>query len=128
MDPANDRSWIKGIREAVPLTPPPVGVGTRVRRVASFLGRRMEYTMEVTELVTGERLVMRTKVPFDMTVTYAMAESEGGTLFSVRVQGGGSGFYKLAAPLLNGQVKRGITQDVRLLKTVLERKGSEPRP
>ena len=38
-DPANDPRWIGGLREAELLGEPPVGVGSRVRRVAYFLGR-----------------------------------------------------------------------------------------
>ena len=41
-DPANDQQWIGGLRSARLLTPPPVTVGSRVERVASFLGRRVE--------------------------------------------------------------------------------------
>jgi hypothetical protein len=40
--------------------------------VARFLGRRLEYTYEVIELVPGERLVMRTQQgPFPMETSYA---------------------------------------------------------
>ncbi|HET9291405.1 MAG TPA: ATPase, partial [Actinomycetes bacterium] len=45
-DPANDPSWIGGLRSARLVTDPPVGVGSRVERVASFLGRRVEYVNE----------------------------------------------------------------------------------
>jgi hypothetical protein len=41
-DPANDTSWIGGLRSARLLTPAPVAVGSQVERVASFLGRRVE--------------------------------------------------------------------------------------
>ena len=69
-DPANDTSWIGGLRSARLLTPGPVAVGSRVERVASFLGRRVEYVNEVTEL-TADRLAMRSvRSPFPMRVTY----------------------------------------------------------
>jgi hypothetical protein len=57
-DPANDTGWIGGLRSARLLTPGPVGVGSQVERVASFLGRRVEYVNEITE-GNGERLAMR---------------------------------------------------------------------
>ena len=37
-DPANDTSWIGGLRSARLLTPGQVTVGSQVERVASFLG------------------------------------------------------------------------------------------
>jgi hypothetical protein len=38
-DPANDSVWISGITSAQILTDLPVDRGTRVKRVAKFLGR-----------------------------------------------------------------------------------------
>ena len=37
-DPANDPGWIGGLRSARLVTPPPVGVGSQVERVAGFYG------------------------------------------------------------------------------------------
>ena len=69
-DPANDTKWIGGIRSARLLTPGPVTVGSQVERVASFLGRRVQYVNEITEL-TADRLAMRSvRSPFPMRVTY----------------------------------------------------------
>ena len=49
-DPANDTTWIGGLRSARLLTPGQVTVGSQVERVASFLGRRVQYVNEITEL------------------------------------------------------------------------------
>ena len=59
-DPANAPEWYANIRSVEWRNPPPVGVGSRLDFVATFLGRRLAYTYEVTDLVPGERLVMRT--------------------------------------------------------------------
>ena len=120
-DPANDTSWIGGIRGARLLTPEPVAVGSQVERVASFLGRRIRYVNEVTEL-TADRLAMRSvRSPFPMRVTYGHRDAEDSTTeVSVRVQGDASRFYTLAAPLLGLAVRRSITRDLRNLKRVLE--------
>jgi uncharacterized membrane protein len=120
-DPANDTSWIGGLRSARPLTPEPVAVGSQVERVASFLGRRVEYVNEITEL-TGDRLAMRSvRSPFPMRVTYGHRQASAGTTeVSVRVEGNAGRFYALAAPLLGLAVRRSITRDLRNLKRVLE--------
>jgi uncharacterized membrane protein len=120
-DPANDTTWIGGLRSARLLTPGPVVVGSQVERVAGFLGRRVEYVNEITEL-TGERLVMRSvRSPFPMRVTYGHRQASGGaTEVSVRVEGNAGRFYALAAPLLGVAVRRSITRDLRNLKRVLE--------
>src|SRR4051794_40324774 len=49
MDPANDATWIGALTEVSVLTEGPVGEGTRVRRVARFLGKRIEYVNEIVE-------------------------------------------------------------------------------
>lgn len=51
----------------MPVTSPPLAVGSRISFVANFLGRRLAYTYEVRELVPGEWLVMSTsRGPFPM--------------------------------------------------------------
>jgi uncharacterized protein YndB with AHSA1/START domain len=122
MDHRHDPVWIGGIREARLVGDAPFGVGSRVERVAGFLGRRIEYVLEVTALDPGSRIVMSSvKAPFPMTVTYEFADADGGTRASVRVQGDASGFYgRLTGPLLSPMVRRNITGDVRRLKRVLE--------
>jgi uncharacterized membrane protein len=120
-DPANDTKWIGGIRSARLLTPRPVTVGSQVERVASFLGRRVHYVNEITEL-TADRLAMRSvRSPFPMRVTYGHRQaSDGATEVSVRVEGSAGRFYALAAPLLGLAVRRSIARDLRNLKQVLE--------
>jgi Polyketide cyclase / dehydrase and lipid transport len=119
-DPSNDTEWIGGLRSARLLTSPPVGVGSQVERVASFLGRRVEYVNEITEL-TADRLVMRSvRSPFPMRVTYGHRDAGAGTTeVSVRVEGDAVRFYALAAPLLGLAVRRSISRDLRNLKRVL---------
>jgi Polyketide cyclase / dehydrase and lipid transport len=121
-DPANDMEWIGGIREARLVTPAPVAVGSRVERVARFLGRRIEYVNEITEL-TDARLAMRSvQAPFPMRVTYEFSDDgRGSTVVSVRVQGEAARFYRLAGPLLGRAVRRSVSRDLRTLKRVLER-------
>ena len=125
-DPANDTTWIGGIRSARLLTPRPVTVGSQVERVASFLGRRVQYVNEITEL-TAERLAMRSvRSPFPMRVTYRHRDAgDSTTEVSVRVQGDAARFYALVAPLLGLAVRRSITRDLRNLKQNLEQ---QPAP
>jgi hypothetical protein len=120
-DPANDTAWIGALTEATLLTEPPVGVGSRVERVASFLGRRIEYVNEIVELEPGRRLAMRSvKAPFPMTVVYEWEDAGAGTRMRIRAGGDAGGFYRVAGPLLSRAVRRGIERDLRKLKELLE--------
>src|SRR3954454_21500284 len=128
----NDPSWIRALTDVrlgaePPLhggrrgTEPPFSVGSRVARVAQFLGRRMEYVNEVTEWGPGERLAMRSvKAPFPMTVVYEFEDAGDGSLMRIRATGDATGFYRLAGPLLSLQVRRGVAGDLAQLKEVLE--------
>ena len=133
LDYTNDPEWIGAIREARLVTDPPFGVGAQVERIGTFLGKRIEYVNEVTELdldmnnagpttEPDRRLVMRSvKAPFPMTVTYEFMDEPGrGTRMRIRTEGDASGFYRLAGPLLDRAVKRGVGQDLKRLKARVE--------
>ena len=122
IDPAHDPAWIGGVREARLLDHPPIAVGSRVARVASFLGRRIEYVNEVVELEPGRRLVMESVAgPFPMHITYDFADEDGETVVRNRVRGEPGGFFGLARPLLRRAVQRSIQRDVERLRDLLER-------
>ncbi len=117
----NDTTWIRAISEARLVTEPPFGVGSQVERVATFLGKRIEYVNEVVEYDPEARLVMRSvKAPFPMTVVYEFEDADAGTRVRIRARGDAGGFYKLAGPLLSRAVKRSIASDLATLKVTLE--------
>jgi hypothetical protein len=122
MDPRNDRRWIGALSEVRTLTDGPVRRGTQVQRVARFLGRRIEYVNEITELEPGRRLAMRSvKAPFPLRVTYEFEDAPGGgSLARIRTGGETGRYYALAGPLLSAMVKRGVARDLRALKQALE--------
>jgi hypothetical protein len=121
-DPSNAPEWYDNIASVEWKTPPPVAVGSRLAFVARFLGRRLEYTYEVAELVPGERLVMRTEEgPFPMETTYTWSSSgAGATRMTLRNRGEPAGFSKALAPVMAPAMKRANTKDLAKLKTILE--------
>jgi len=121
-DPANDPDWIGGIRSARLLTPGPVRVGSQVERVAGFLGRRIQYVNDITELTAGQLAMRSVRSPFPMRVTYGHRNAGNSTTeVSVRVEGDAGRFYALVAPVLGLAVRRSITRDLRNLRRILER-------
>jgi uncharacterized membrane protein len=121
-DPDNAPTWYVNIESADWQTAPPLVVGSRIAFVARFLGKRLAYTYEVTELVPGERLVMRTaQGPFPMETSYVWTDGPGGgTRMTLRNRGEPTGFVKVAAPMLAGAIRRANRKDLRRLKEVLE--------
>jgi len=121
IDHRHDTEWIGGITESELQGDGPLAVGSDVRRVASFMGRRIEYVNRVSVLEPGRRLAMRSvKAPFPMEVTYAFGDAPAGTTTSVRVQGEPASMYRLAGPLLAARVRRSVASDLRTLKGLME--------
>jgi hypothetical protein len=103
-------------------TPPPLRVGSRVAFVATFLGRRLEYTYEFSELDLPNRLVMRTSEgPFPMETTYIWeSQDAGSTRMTLRNRGNPTGFSALVAPFMASAMKRANSKDLQRLKALLE--------
>ena len=125
-DPDNATAWYENIRSVDWKTPRPVAVGSRIVFVAAFLGRRLDYTYEVHDLVADERLVMRTaEGPFPMETTYTWEDAAGGrTIMTLRNRGEPSGSFKLLGPVMARAMGRANRKDLSRLKTILE---AEPR-
>jgi uncharacterized membrane protein len=121
-NPDNAASWYQNIESVEWKTPRPLTVGSRIAFVARFLGRRLSYTYEVTELVPGERFVQRTmEGPFPMETTYTWEDDPaGGTRMKLRNRGEPSGFSSLAAPVMASAMRRANQKDLAQLKAILE--------
>ncbi|MFD9829813.1 SRPBCC family protein [Tsukamurella tyrosinosolvens] len=119
-DPSNAPRWYANIRSVAWRTEPPVAIGSRMDFEARFLGRPLAYTYEVTELVAGERMVMRTADgPFPMETTYTWETAPGGTLMRLRNRGTPSGFARVAAPVMARAMRSAMTKDLDLLSRLL---------
>jgi uncharacterized protein YndB with AHSA1/START domain len=121
-NPDNVPRWYVNIESIEWKTAPPATVGSQMTFVAHFLGRRLEYTYEIVELVPGERLVMRTSQgPFPMETTYTWTSTgDGHTRMTLRNRGVPSGFSKLVAPFMASAVRRANKRDLERLKRILE--------
>ena len=122
-DPDHTTEWYANIKAVEWESSPPLGAGTRLRFVATFLGRRLVYTYEVVEHVPGERLVMRTaQGPFPMETTYTWQDAGEGTRMTLRNRGEPAGFAKVGAPMMAAAMRRAMNNDLRRLREIVERR------
>jgi hypothetical protein len=120
-DPDNATAWYENIKSVAWETQPPLGVGSRIRFTAEFMGRSLDYTYEVREHVPGERFVMSTaQGPFPMETTYTWEDAPGGTRMTLRNRGEPAGFSKVAAPLMSAGMARANRKDLARIKALLE--------
>jgi uncharacterized membrane protein len=121
-DPGNATAWYRNIKTVEWETQPPAEVGSRMRFVAKFLGRTLEYTYEVREVEPGSRFVMSTADgPFPMETTYTWEDAPGGgTRMMLRNRGEPAGFAAVTAPVMSRAMRRANEADLRRLKELLE--------
>jgi Polyketide cyclase / dehydrase and lipid transport len=121
-DPDNAPAWYENIKSVEWRSPRPLAVGVRIAFVAQFLGRQLDYTYEVRELVPDHRLVMSTSDgPFAMETTYEWRDvPRGGTRMTLRNRGEPSGFKSVAAPLMARAMRKANRRDLHRLKELLE--------
>jgi hypothetical protein len=122
-DPSNAPTWYVNIESIEWETPPPLALGSRMAFVARFLGRRLAYTYEVTELVPEARLVMRTaQGPFPMETSYTWeALGPALTRMTLRNRGEPRGFSRILAGPMAAAMRRANRKDLARLKRILEK-------
>lgn len=121
-DPTRDPDWIGGVERVEFATPPPLAIGSLVRRIGGFLGRRIEWLMRVDGLEPDRLVRMHAlKSPFPMDVDYLLEPVEGNrTRASIRIRGEGRGMYSLPGPLMGPMVRRSVQGDLGRLKRIVE--------
>lgn len=121
-DPDNATAWYEHVKRVVWRTRKPLAVGTRIGFLAESLGKQLEFVYEITALVPGEQLVMRTEAGrFPMETTYAWRdEPGGGTRMSLTTHSDPRGVGRLSAMLLRRSMRRSNAKDLNRLKHVLE--------
>ncbi|MCX6499633.1 MAG: SRPBCC family protein [Arthrobacter sp.] len=120
-DPGNAPRWYANIDSAQWRTTPPLTVGSLVAFTAHFMGRTLEYVYETTELVPGEKLVMRTSQgPFPMQTTYTWSDEGGSTRMTLRNSGEPSGFSAVAGAFMAPMMRMAMRKNLKDLKALLE--------
>lgn len=118
----NNPAWQKGMKSARYTSPMPMVVGSTYDQVASFLGKEIVTSFEVTALEPGRSVtITSTSGTFPIEVTRTVeATGEGTCRASADVNGSPGGLFKLAGPLMRMMVESSVRKDWANLKAMLE--------
>lgn len=118
----NNPTRQNGMESAKYTSPAPHGLGATYDQVASFLGREIITSFEVTALEPGRSItITSTSGTFPIEVTRTVdATGEGSCRASAAVNGSPGGLFKLAGPLMRAMVGSSVRKDWAALKVLLE--------
>ncbi|HEV8572259.1 MAG TPA: SRPBCC family protein [Actinomycetota bacterium] len=122
-DPANDPKWRFDIIESAQVTPGPTQVGSRIRSVLKFMGRR-ETDVEVTGFEPGrlEEMRGRSGMPMGLLprITYLFEHQNEGTRFTRRVEMQPKGALRIMGGVMGAMGRRYNDRHLKDLKEMLE--------
>ena len=119
--PENDPQWRSGMLESKQTSEGPKGVGTTEQGVVQLLGRRIEWTAEATEYEPNKKVKDKVAAgPMSAEQSQTFEPVEGGTRFTLVLEGETGGFFRLAEPIVIRILQRDLEADVANLKDILE--------
>jgi len=117
----NIPQWQSGVVEVQQTPESPVGRGTRGTFVRTFLGRKIEMTVEVVEYEPNTKHTFKsTSGPMPTTVSRIFEPTAEGTKVTMAIEMQAGGFFALAEPLVARSLRRGVEADFGTLKDLLE--------
>ena len=120
-NPENDPQWLSGMLESEQTSEGPKGVGTTEQGVAQIVGQRIEWTAEVTEYEPNKKVKHKvTAGPISAEQSQIFEPVEGGTRFTLVLEGETGGFFRLAEPIVIRILQRDLEANVANLKDILE--------
>jgi uncharacterized membrane protein len=121
--PENLPLWDSSILQVEQIDPGPLARGTRWRGTTKIMGRRFDWTTEITDVQSPSRMDSRSiegKLTFE--VAYALQPERDGTRLTYRVEaasGLGGAFGRFADPLVQNAQARSVRANLERLAGIL---------
>jgi uncharacterized protein YndB with AHSA1/START domain len=120
-DPAKQSLWQSMTQTAEWTSNGSHGVGSTMKVVARFLGRKIESEIEITAWEPPHRVDFKfVNGPYPAEVTNTLESQGDGTLLTARSQGNMGSFFKLAEGLVARQLEKQLDANNETLKLLME--------
>jgi uncharacterized protein YndB with AHSA1/START domain len=120
-DPSNLPQWHEEVHEIQGATGEPLTRGASFTEVRSFLGKRIESTLEVSAAQPAREFSLQSlSGPVRFSLRHLLQESDGGTLLRLEGDADPGRLFAVAGPLLRKAAERRTRTDLGRLKRVLE--------
>jgi carbon monoxide dehydrogenase subunit G len=120
-DPSHLPDWQEDVEEVRDAPGGPLPPGARFTEVRSFLGKRVESTLEVAAAVPAEEFSLGTvSGPVRVSIRHVLERSDTGTALRVVAEADPGKLLGLGGPLVRRAAERRARGDFERLKTVLE--------
>lgn len=120
--------WDSSMLECAQVSSGAVTVGTRYRGASKVLGRRIEWTTEVTQFVPGVRMTSQSVAgPLNFTVSYEVSASPAGTTLRYRLaaeSGLGGAFGRAMEPIIERAQTNLVRANLGKLASLLEQRAA----
>ena len=120
-NPNNVAKWNSAVVSIQQVTPGPVDVGTKFKAVGEMMGRQLEGELQVQVYEPSSKCGFQLNVgPMQMNMTMSFESVGTGTKLNLNIQGNPAGVFKLAEPVMAGQLKSLMEGNFVKLKSLLE--------
>ena len=121
MDPDKQPEWQSMLESMEWTSNGSTGVGSTMKTVSKFLGRKIEAEIEITTWDPPNRIDWKiTNGPYPVDVTNELESQGAGTLLTSTSSAEFGGFFKLAEGLVGKQIKKQIDTNYESLKLLME--------
>lgn len=121
-DPTRLPDWQEDVEEVRDAPGEPLPAGATFTEVRSFLGKRVESTLEVTAAEPGKELSLRTvSGPVHVEIRHLLEPAGDGTRVRLEAEADPGKLFGLGGPLLRKAAERKARGDFGRLKALLER-------
>lgn len=122
-NPDNFPQFQSDVVKSKVITEGPLRVGSKFEEVVRIVGRSVETVCEITEYDHPRK--MSFKSVSSQAINYGgdilLDVVDGGTQVNLAARASLRGLWRLAEPLFAGEARRGVADELRKLKTVLEK-------